>query len=183
MLQNGSLNREKRIEGHHWKEREQHMNRELTPAYDCLPDNAKYIVLALSMVIDRLSKLPQVDRDEAFELFQELKKTDDPEEMQSIREAIEEILAQVPIGVSRMHVAGEKPKRGQIAWATHVGKTIRELREEAGLTQVQLAEKAGLPQSHISRLENAEHTATHMTLKRIAEALGVDVGKLDPCCE
>ena len=153
------------------------MNKELTPAYDCLPDNAKYVVLALSVVIDRLGSLPKVDRDEVFGLLQELHKTDDSEERQSIRLAMEEILAQVPIGVSKMQVASEDLKRGQTAWAIHVGKTIRDLREDAGLTQVQLAEKAGIPQSHVSRLENAEHSATHLTLCKIATALGVEVGR------
>src|SRR5437667_12434726 len=115
------------------------MSKTLTPAYDCLPDNAKYVVIALSLVIDRLASLPKIDRDEAYSLLQELGKTEDPEEKQSIRLAIEEILAQVPIGISKMHVVSDSLKRGQLAWAAHVGKTIRALREEARLTQTQLA--------------------------------------------
>jgi len=59
----------------------------------------------------------------------------------------------------------DKPLARGRKWAEHVGKKIKEFREQAQLTQVQLAEKAGLPQSHISRLEIAESSATHLTLK------------------
>lgn len=76
------------------------------------------------------------------------------------------------------------PDTGRLkAWAEHVGRKIQELRKAAGLTQVQLAERAGLPQSHISRLENAEHSATNLTLEKLAGALGVSVGDIDPCAD
>lgn len=52
---------------------------------------------------------------------------------------------------------------------------IAEARKAAGLTQKQLGEKLGLPQSQISRIErNPDHT-TVRTMKKIAKALGVDV--------
>lgn len=44
-------------------------------------------------------------------------------------------------------------------------------RNELGLTQRELAEKAGTHQSQISRLENAEHDVQLSTLIKIAEAL------------
>ena len=58
--------------------------------------------------------------------------------------------------------------RGLKKWATHVGNKIKDFREKAEMTQTDLAKKAGLPQSHISRLENAEHTPTNLTLVKIA---------------
>jgi len=61
-----------------------------------------------------------------------------------------------------------------------VGKKIRERREAAGLTQEQLAEKSGLPQSHISRLENARHSPSRSTLDKIASALQISLADLDP---
>jgi ribosome-binding protein aMBF1 (putative translation factor) len=55
---------------------------------------------------------------------------------------------------------------------------IIQAREAAGLTQTQLGDKLGLPQSQISRIErNPDHT-TIRTLKKIAKALGVDVSAL-----
>ena len=50
---------------------------------------------------------------------------------------------------------------------------IRRAREEAGLTQAQLAAKVGTTQSVISRLEDADYAGhTLGTLQRILSALG-----------
>ena len=51
-------------------------------------------------------------------------------------------------------------------------------RKAAGLTQKQLGDKLGLPQSQISRIErNPDHT-TVRTLKKIARALSADISAL-----
>lgn len=60
-----------------------------------------------------------------------------------------------------------------------VGRTIAAKRAEAGLTQVELAKKAGIPQSHVCRLETGVHTPTSRTIKKIADALGIAPGALD----
>jgi ribosome-binding protein aMBF1 (putative translation factor) len=98
---------------------------------------------------------------------------------------MEEILSQVPVAMRALPLPLEqKPlSDGRRAWAEHVGRKIKELRELSGLTQVKLAEKAGLPQSHISRIENAEYSPTHVTIEKIAKALNVVVGKIDPCSD
>ena len=97
---------------------------------------------------------------------------------------MEEILAQVPITVNEM-ILTPRPEmtRGLANWVNHVSATIRSLRESRGWTQTQLAEQAGLPQSHISRLENAAHSPTHLTLEKIARAFGVEVEEIDPCLD
>jgi len=51
---------------------------------------------------------------------------------------------------------------------------VREMREDAGLTQAELARKAGTTQSVIARLEDAEYTGHSLTmLERIATVCGV----------
>ncbi len=51
---------------------------------------------------------------------------------------------------------------------------VREMREDAGLTQAELAKKVGTTQSVIARLEDAEYTGHSLTmLERIAAACGV----------
>ena len=45
-------------------------------------------------------------------------------------------------------------------------------REEAGLTQKDLARLSGLAQSNISNIENGSNRPTITTLKKIADALG-----------
>lgn len=68
-------------------------------------------------------------------------------------------------------------------WLAYISSKIKDARKAAGLTQTQLAEKSGLPQPHISRLENGEHSPSRKTLERIANALGVDVQAFDPCSD
>ncbi len=159
------------------------LTKQISETYGKLPEGVRSTILALSVLIDRIGSLPQVDCEELFELLQDWRKADDPEERRSIQRAMEEVLAQIPAEVRPLEPTGHEASmsRGLKARADRVGKRIRELRERAGLTQTVLAEKAGLPQSHISRLENAEHSATHMTLEKIARALGVRVGDIDPC--
>src|SRR6202521_3161214 len=51
---------------------------------------------------------------------------------------------------------------------------VREMREDAGLTQTELAKKIGTTQSVIARLEDAEYRGHSLTmLERIATACGV----------
>jgi DNA-binding XRE family transcriptional regulator len=52
---------------------------------------------------------------------------------------------------------------------------VIELREKHNLTQVELAQKAGLPQAQISRIERGVVSPTSATLAKIAEALGADL--------
>lgn len=149
-----------------------------------LPEDVQGIVLALSIVVKRIEALPPADREDLFKLMVARHDTHDSEEQDAIRAAMIEILTRGKVSATAMLPQDARPlSSASASWAKHVGRKIRTLREEAGLTQAKLAELAKLPQSHISRLENAEHTATHLTLKKIADALGVDVGSIDPCLD
>lgn len=56
------------------------------------------------------------------------------------------------------------------------GTRIRELRRAAGLTQRQLAERAGVDFTYLSKIENGrlEHTPSVKTIQSLASALGAD---------
>jgi transcriptional regulator with XRE-family HTH domain len=54
---------------------------------------------------------------------------------------------------------------------------LREERERAGLTQVQLAKKLGVPQSFVSKVESGERRVDLVELQAICEALGISLGK------
>ncbi len=148
-----------------------------------LPEETQQIVLALSIMRSRIETLDQADREDLFELMMVWGKTEDSEEQRNTRRAMIEILTQEQVKSKNMSPVNSAMRNGSKSWALHVGRKIRELREKAELTQVQLSSLAGLPQSHISRLENAEHTATNLTLSKIAKALGVTVGDIDPCVD
>ena len=139
-----------------------------------LPAEAEPIVLALAIILDRIRSLPRADREDLFEQFQALQQASGAEEAAEIVRAMEEILAQVPVRTQAWPLNDSKPMpAGLEKWAKYVGGEIQKLRKAASLTQAELAEKAGLAQSHISRLENGEHTATHLTLEKIAQALNI----------
>ena len=54
------------------------------------------------------------------------------------------------------------------------GSTLKKLREAAGFTQGQLAEKVGVTREHIARLEsNPDASPTWKTVVAITSALGV----------
>jgi transcriptional regulator with XRE-family HTH domain len=54
-----------------------------------------------------------------------------------------------------------------------IGKIIREIRKQKGLTQEQLAEKAQTTFSYIGGVERGERNITIQTLEKICDALGV----------
>lgn len=53
-------------------------------------------------------------------------------------------------------------------------RLLKQLRESGGLTQEQLADRAGLHRTYISLIERNERSPTLTTLVRLCEALGVD---------
>lgn len=55
-----------------------------------------------------------------------------------------------------------------------LGETIKLLRNELGLTQPELAEKAGIEQSYLSKLENDKGTPSFDIINRIAQALNLN---------
>jgi DNA-binding XRE family transcriptional regulator len=54
-----------------------------------------------------------------------------------------------------------------------IGKRIQQLREEAGLSQEELAQKCGLVKQNISRIEQGKYSTGQDILSRIATALGM----------
>jgi DNA-binding XRE family transcriptional regulator len=56
-----------------------------------------------------------------------------------------------------------------------IARQVLELREKHGLTQVELANASGVPQSQISRIERGAISPTATTLAKIADALDADL--------
>ncbi|WP_427340556.1 helix-turn-helix domain-containing protein [Caloranaerobacter sp. DY30410] len=61
---------------------------------------------------------------------------------------------------------------------TEIGKRIKKLRKEKGLTQKELAEKSNLSRSYLADLERDRYNPSLDSLKQIANALGVHVSIL-----
>ena len=61
-----------------------------------------------------------------------------------------------------------------------LGKKIRKLREQSGLSQEAFASKAGLDRAYYGGVERGERNVASINLIQIAAALGVEVGELFP---
>ena len=71
--------------------------------------------------------------------------------------------------------ADAKAQADVLARTYAIAMQIVELRERHGLTQAGLAERCGVDQGDISRIERGATSPTTRTLHRIGEALGADV--------
>jgi transcriptional regulator with XRE-family HTH domain len=64
------------------------------------------------------------------------------------------------------------------AFLQEVGGRVRALREAAGITQATLAERCGLHRTFIGSVERGERNAALLSLRKIAQALRVEVAEL-----
>lgn len=55
---------------------------------------------------------------------------------------------------------------------------MRNYRKKAGISQEELADKAGLHRTHVSLIEREKRNVSIVTIEKIAEALGIDPFKL-----
>ncbi len=69
-------------------------------------------------------------------------------------------------------------RRRHAAERVEVGKRIRGIRERLGLSQEEVAERSGVPQESLSRIENGHRDPRLDTLRRLACALEMDVSAL-----
>jgi len=60
------------------------------------------------------------------------------------------------------------------------GRRLRELRKERGLSQEELAFRAGLHRTYVSSAERGERNVALINIERLANALGVDIRDLIP---
>jgi ribosome-binding protein aMBF1 (putative translation factor) len=139
--------------------------------------------MPMGIIVERIQSLPQDDKHDLYELFMELLRTEAQEDQDSIATAMREILDQKVGKLKRVEQPDPEEglsDTGLQTWIDYVSQQIKKLREQRGMTQVELAEKSGLKQSHICRLERGRHSPSHKTVVKIAEALGVPVTELAP---
>lgn len=60
----------------------------------------------------------------------------------------------------------------------YLGNTIRQLRQEHGLTIAEISERAGISRGMLSKIENGITSASLETLEQLANALGVTISRL-----
>jgi len=77
--------------------------------------------------------------------------------------------------MSAAEVAEHDRRRADLATQLRAGIALRDARESVGLTQTELAARIGIAQSALSRIEAGRTNLSLGMLRRLAEALGVDV--------
>jgi len=140
--------------------------------------------MALAVLVERIRSLPEDDKQDLFEVSKVLYKAlaeKNKEEEEAAMRAYREILDQGKGRVVGMSVEDEPA--GVDGWIAFVSRQIKAAREEAGMTQGDLEKATGLPQSHISRLENGVHSPSSSTLEKIAIATNKPVSFFDPCTD
>jgi transcriptional regulator with XRE-family HTH domain len=65
-----------------------------------------------------------------------------------------------------------------VKFREQVGKRIKTIREQLNLTQAEVAKKAKLNVNYFAVIERGEVTTSSEKLKKISDALGVDVSKI-----
>ena len=132
--------------------------------------------------VDRLCKLPREELAHVRELVSLLEQAQDNEERSEIARTLLEVLFPKSIGGIGVFEEdeGAEGRERVDAYRKKVGLAIRGRREAIGMTQEKLAELAGIPQSHVSRLERGKHAPTHLTIQRVAAALKTKPSQLDP---
>jgi DNA-binding transcriptional regulator YiaG len=131
----------------------------------------------------RLSQLSEEARSDLYELCKLLLAEEDENERFQIARTLSEIIFPESLkGLVDCDSIAEiaNARKRLMAYRKLVGQEIKNRRVALGLTQVQLAELADLPQSHISRLEQGQHAPTFVTIERLATALQTTPSQLDP---
>jgi transcriptional regulator with XRE-family HTH domain len=59
-----------------------------------------------------------------------------------------------------------------------LGRAIREIREEQGLTDLQLAERAGMTHKRVTAIEEGKSSYDYATLLALADAFGIGASAL-----
>jgi DNA-binding XRE family transcriptional regulator len=139
------------------------------------------LTMAVGIIVDRIAGLKAEDRQDLFELVKGLSTATCDDDVEAIRVAMREILDQAPSSVLAMDLAEEAVRPAKLRkWIHLVAGRVQWLRRKKGLTQTELAEKTGLPQSHISRIESGRLSPSRVTLEKLAAALDVPLSQLDP---
>lgn len=138
--------------------------------------------------LQRFFALPSRRRVRVERMFELFSECEDEAEQDEIAEAIVEILSPDLLGISKPLGAPAKSVEEGVdqetaeavtSYKSKIGQEVRKWRQAMSLTQTDLAQKAGIPQSHVSRIEKGVHLPTSKTIKRLAEALNVESNQLD----
>jgi len=145
------------------------------------PEDFRLEDMVVAYLVHRFQTLSKESLAELSSLAPELVNCEDQDTLREMLETMREIVFPELIGNYHEGRAGSvsdtERLHKRMEW---IGNRIKDKRRAIDMTQDQLAKETGLPQSHISRLEAGKHSPSFRTLERIASALKIPVGELDP---
>ena len=115
--------------------------------------DSKVLALIFTVVSRRLHGLSADDLADLGQLADGLMDGQIAPDSTSLQSTVFEILSPSKGGVMRMDLSADLRPAQLQKWVEYIRAKIKGLRDKAGMTQMELADKSGLPQSHISRLE------------------------------
>lgn len=143
------------------------------------PAHVKLEAALVAVLIEKIASLPAEERDDLMAVVMDLKECKTPDDYRDVEQTINEILYPAQVG-GLQDAPSATASETLVKRKEYIAGIIKKLRGEAGWTQDQLAERSGLPQSHISRLEKAQHSPSFKTLEKLAAAFEIEVGQIDP---
>ena len=156
------------------------------------PQQEDPVARAVRQISNLVKSHPNRDQELFMKAFLlRIKTSDKEEEAEALRTMIEILRdngcdksAQAAMLMLPAISSEDPPKNKRLrAWADFVAAAVKRLREDKGWSQDKLAEEANIGQSHICRIERGVHAPSGKTIRRLAKALGVEPGKLDPTLE
>ncbi len=113
-------------------------------------------------MLDRILRLRPAQQERIVELLKLHGNATSIEEAAEVREVLAEILFRDLGDLKATNINDERSADNGKALAehrNHVAKQIKKQRQSLNMSQEELAGKAGIPQSHVSRLEIGQHVA------------------------
>ncbi len=137
--------------------------------------------------VQSFHRLSAAKKSRVIRLYQSMSITDNEKEQDEIALAIVEIVLPKSIGLNGLSEKAvpldddiDPTDAAAVAgYHAEIGRIVRQLREEMGWSQQELASRSELPDTHIGRLETGQHAPTNLTIEKIAKALKVPPSTID----
>lgn len=145
-----------------------------------LDPSVQSFVLAISVVAERIRRLSEAELADLWTLVKEFGQAKDPADQEGALRTMLEIIDGSNEDIVQLPLADSGTESAEVEkWRAWVGGRVRAARTEANLTQEELAARSGLPQSHISRIENGRLSPSRTTLEKVAGAVGKPISHFD----
>jgi DNA-binding XRE family transcriptional regulator len=132
--------------------------------------------------VELLVKLDHERRVVLLELAERFEDAMNCNERLDLAESMLGVLSTVAPPIVSVPIAAvpESDEAGLQRYRSMIGRRLVKLRSNLGWTQSVVAEKTGIQQSHISRIEAGRVSPSFLTIRRLAKAFGVAPGQIDP---